>query len=43
MRLVHENGHVPWLALVTGFLVPRAPDPGPLSADPGQLLRLNQS
>ena len=43
MRRVHENGHVPWLALVTGFLVSQAPDPGPLSADSGQSLRLNQT
>ena len=43
MRWVHENDHVPWIALVTGFLAPQAPDPGPLSADSGQSLRLNQS
>ena len=43
VRRVHDNGHVPWLALVTGFLVPPAPDPGPLSADSGQSLGLNQS
>ena len=43
VRRVHDNGHVPWLALVTGFLVPQAPNPGPLSADSGQSLRLNQS
>ena len=43
MRRVHENGHVPWLARVAGFLVPQAPGPGPSSADSGQSLRLNQS
>ena len=43
VRWVHDNDHVPWLALVTGFLVPQALDPGPLSADSGQSLRLNQS
>ena len=43
VRRVHDNGHVPWLTLVAGFLVPPALDPGPLSADSGQSLRLNQS
>ena len=43
VRRVHDNDHVPWLTLVAGFLVPQAPDPGPLSAGSGQSLRLNQS
>ena len=43
VRWVHDNGHVPWLTRVAGFLVPQAPDPGPLSADSGQSLKLNQS
>ena len=43
VRRVHDNDHVPWLTLVAGFLVPQAPDPGPLSADSGRSLRLNQS
>ena len=43
MRRVHEDGHVPWLTLVAGFLVSQAPDQGSLSADSGQLLRLNQT
>ena len=43
VRRVHENGHVPWIPLVAGFLVSQAPDLGPLSADSGQSLRLTQS
>ena len=43
VRRVHDNGHMPWLAWVTGFLVPQAPDLGPLSADSGQSSKLNQS
>ena len=43
VRRVHDNGHAPWLARVTGFLVPQAPDLGSLSADSGQSLKLNQS
>ena len=43
VRRVHDNGHVPWLTLVAGFLVPQAPGPGLWSADSGQSLGLNQS
>ena len=43
VRRVHDDGHAPWLARVAGFLVPQARDLGPLSADSGQSLKLNQS
>ena len=46
VRWVHDDGRVPWLtrvARVAGFLVPQAPYLGPLSADSGQSLKLNQS
>ena len=43
VRRVHDDGRAPWLARVAGFLVPQAPYLGPLSADSGQSLKLNQS
>ena len=43
VRWVHDDGHTPWLTRVAGFLVPQAPYLGPLSADSGQSLKLNQS
>ena len=43
VRRVHDDGRATWLVRVAGFLVPQAPYLGPLSADSGQLLKLNQS
>ena len=43
VRQVHDDGRMPWLARVAGFLAPQAPYLGPLSADSGQSLKLNQS